>query len=128
MVLAPIAALCDVIENFGILAASSRAATDSIASWIRTPSLIKWGLLGIVWLILFRLYLPRNLNQGWRVVELATGILYAAGGLIAIWGVLAANRRIEQAVAPIAVATVMQLFVFLFDSGFLNSRYPAKAL
>jgi hypothetical protein len=121
--LAPLAALADVFENIGILRATVEPASDSLAWTIRTPSLIKWSLLGLVWTALFRRFVRleawRAGMSAWRFAELAVGTFYALGGLTALVAVLDGNAAVETSAALLAPAFLGQLIILWRDRGFV---------
>ena len=123
-VLAPLAALADVVENIGILRATVEPASDALAAMIRTPSLVKWTLLGLIWTALWRRFFHlaawrRGLSV-WRFVEAGVGGFYAAGGLLCLWALIDDNALVEIGAALLAPAFIGQLIILLFDRGFIE--------
>jgi hypothetical protein len=123
-VLAPLAALADVVENIGILRATVEPASDALAAMIRTPSLVKWTLLGLIWTALWRRFFDlaawRRGLSAWRFVEAAVGGFYAAGGLLCLWALMDDNALVEIGAALLAPAFIGQLIILLFDRGFIE--------
>ncbi len=75
----------DVIENLGMLkAASSPAgtATDSLANFIRYPSLAKWSLLFVFWLLVG---LTISRQSGWLLIP---GLAFLLAALLGLSGVV----------------------------------------
>jgi hypothetical protein len=122
MVLAPLAALADVVENIGMLRAAVEPATDLLAWSIRTPSLVKWTALAVIWAALSHVFVGPGLSRGaamiWRVVELMTGALYAASGLVCLYALLDGNAAIETGISLLAPAALLQLAILWRDAGF----------
>ena len=120
--LAPLAALADVVENIGILRATAEPASDALAAMIRTPSLVKWALLGLIWTALWRRFFVlaawRRGFSAWRFVEAAVGGFYAAGGLLCLWALIDGNALVEIGAALLAPAFIGQLIILWFDHGF----------
>lgn len=119
MALAPIAALADVAENIGILHATSEAATDALALAIRTPSLVKWTALALMWLAFIALFWARSraggASLGWRIAEAATGLLYGLGGALCLAGIFGDERLIEAGVGASGLAILLQVPVLWHD-------------
>ena len=119
LILAPIAALADIGENIGILHAISEAATDALAIAVRRPSLVKWTALGLMWLAFVELFLARAWSSGasmvWRVAEVATGLLYGAGGVLCLIGLLGDESMIEAGVSAAGLAILLQIPVLWAD-------------
>jgi len=85
LVCAVLAGVFDVIENLGMLKATSTpevAATDSLANSIRYPSLAKWALLFIVCLLI-GLILSRL--GGWLLIP---GLAFLIAALLGLSGVI----------------------------------------
>ena len=121
MALAPIAALADVAENIGILHATAEAATDALALAIRTPSLVKWTALALMWLAFIAVFWARyrasGASLGWRLAEAATGLLYGLGGGLCLAGILGDERMIEAGVRAAGLAILLQIPVLWHDHG-----------
>ena len=121
--LAPLAALADVVENIGILRATVEPASDALAAAIRTPSLVKWALLGLIWTALWRRFVVvsawRQELSAWRFVETAVGVFYAAGGLLCLYALIDGNAAVEIGAALLAPAFIGQLIILWFDRGFI---------
>ena len=84
VICAVLAGVFDVIENLGMLKATSTpagAATDSLANSIRYPSLAKWALLFVLSLLI-GLILARI--QGWLVIP---GVAFLIAALVGLSGV-----------------------------------------
>ena len=122
-ILTPLAALADVVENIGILRATVEPASDFLAWTIRTPSMVKWSLLGLVWIALFRRFVSLDAwhagSSAWRFAELAVGMLYALAGLTCLYALLDGNAAIETGAAFLAPAFLGQLAILWRDRGFL---------
>lgn len=96
MVLAVIAGLADVGENLGM---SSLAGGSDATFWAREPSLLKWGSLGVVWIILGRHFLmPGRAVKGWRWLWDLAFVAAAFGG----WATGGATWRFAAFVLPLA--------------------------
>jgi hypothetical protein len=118
MILSPVAALADTLENWGMFRAMVSPATDVLAASVSTPSMVKWALLAIIWIFLFRLFTSKDGVTGWRVAEFATGLLYVIGGLMCLSAIFGKQDRIEQSVSLIGLASALQLAILLFDHSF----------
>ena len=101
--LAVAAGVAGVMENLNILAVLplERGFENAMALAIRQWALTKWCLMGLVWLTL-------GMAQYRR---LPAGILYAAAGLLALWGCLE-HRWLEVAVMPLGGALLAQLWTY----------------
>jgi hypothetical protein len=128
-ILAPLAALADVVENIGILRATAEPATDFLAWTIRTPSLIKWAALGLIWTALFRRFVVRGVWRAavvWRVAALAVGTLYALSGLICLFALIDGNAVIETGTALLVPALLGQFLIFWRNPPFLVPLDPPR--
>ena len=123
-VLAPLAALADVVENIGILRATVEPASDALAAAIRTPSLVKWALLGLIWTALWRRFAVldarRRGSRVWRIIESVVGTCYAVGGLLCLYALIDGNALVEIGAALLAPAFIGQLIILLFDRDFIE--------
>jgi hypothetical protein len=81
VVCAVLAGVFDVIENLGMLKATSGVATDSLANSIRYPSLAKWALLFV-----FCLFAGVTLSRVGRWL-LIPGIAFLLAALLGLSGV-----------------------------------------
>ena len=119
MILAPIAALGDIVENIGILRATSETATDALALAIRGPALVKWSALSLIWLSYVVLFWGRFRSSGaslsWRVAEFATGLLYGAAGALCLVGLLGNESLLEPGVLAVGMAILLQVSVLWRD-------------
>jgi hypothetical protein len=129
--LAMIACVGDITEDLGIFRAMSDPATDALALAARTPSIIKWTALGLLWLALAGLFLvpawTRASSLPWRVVEGLAGLGYLLGGVTCLYGLLAREALIEPATSAIFLAAFLQLAILWRDSGFLRNYGLAAA-
>jgi hypothetical protein len=112
-----LAAMADVVENIGILRTTCGAPSDALALWTRIPSLNKWAVLGVIWILVSRLFVNFHLETFWDPVRLLTGLLYLGGGLLCLYGLLYPGKM-AWALGLVVPATIVQIVVFWFDKGF----------
>jgi hypothetical protein len=110
------AGIADFFENIGILrAVGSTVPTQAIADATRYPSLVKWTLLGVVFVSLLYLFLPRDeAKSGWQILYLVIGLSYVYAGVLCVTGVLFQNLLIEQSILPLSTALILQLIAYGF--------------
>lgn len=124
------AALADCAENIGMLRAMQEPASDLLAQTIRTPSLVKWTLLSVVWSALgygFLAHVPPLPISPWRHLALrATGVFYGAGGLLCLALLVAGSGRLEYGVDLVVIAIVLPLFLLRRDDALFDG--PAGVL
>ncbi len=115
-VLAWCAAMADVAENVGILRTIAGEASDEVARATRTPALIKWGLLGVVCLLLSPLFLAHGIGGGWGMARAVTGVSYAVAGVHLLWG-LRQHGVIKWGVSLMSLALLVQMAVLWGNAG-----------
>jgi hypothetical protein len=110
------AGVSDVLENIGILRAiASPTLTQRLADAIRSPSLIKWTCLGVIFLGLLRLFWPRGTpNTGWQILYLFVGLSYAYAGMLCLAGATFENSLIGQSILPLTTALALQFIAYAF--------------
>ena len=101
------AACADIVEDVGILY-GLRAGVPGvqIVRTIRSAALVKWGLLGVVFLLLAYRFRPgREVRDGWQLWSAAIALAYAYGGVLCLVG-LFHNPVIERSALPISAGQI----------------------
>lgn len=120
LILATGAAVYDIRENQGILriiAASPSELTDEMARATRNPSLMKWGLIFAVDVLLSPLLLRRTMCCGaTRLLTNVAGALLVAAAVVGFYG-LALNPEIGTAMMLMSgdLAAALPLFLGIPD-------------
>lgn len=124
ILLGVLAGLADIAENIGILRATAEPASDLLAWAIRGPSLIKWVATSLVLILVFRFFVGPGLSRdspwAWRLTELATGTLYAASGLICLYGVALSDPMIAAGLQLLGLPLLLQQLILWRDDGLLR--------
>ncbi len=109
----------DLFENWALWRTAHGTVSDAIAWETRIPSWIKWAALSTAWIGVSELFWPRRLRDGWQLTRGSAALLYAAAGCIGSWAVVfQAPDKIERALSLVAMATLVQLSLLLFDEEF----------
>jgi hypothetical protein len=114
---------CDIAENVGILRVLTTdpdRLTEELVATVRIPSLVKWGLLGVVEGISSLLFLGhRDPDEVVRPLSTIAGVALAGASALGLLG-LVWNRSIEWSVFALATGFLAAAILFLV--------YPASFL
>src|SRR5437763_912684 len=107
------AACADIVEDVGILyGLRADLPGVQIVRTIRSAALVKWGLLGVAFLLLAYRFRPgREVRDGWQLWSAAIALAYAYGGVLCLVG-LFHTPVIERSALPIGAALLMQIALF----------------
>jgi hypothetical protein len=128
--LAMIACVGDITENLGMFRAMAEPATDALALAVRTPSLVKWTALALLWLAFAALFLAPALTRAssplWRLIEGLAGLGYLLGAVLCFYAMLAQDALVEPATTAVFLAGILQVIILWRDTAFLR-RYGLAA-
>ena len=121
------AAFADVVENVAIFRGLSHPQARPVV--IRWAGRTKWGLLGIVFVLLGLLFRPdRASNRRSSFLLAVTALAYGVAGVACLLGALV-PRVLPWSVYPLVIAVLLQLVVHLFahrEFVALRSRRTAR--
>jgi hypothetical protein len=107
-----VAVVADCVEDAGMLQGLGSPAPPPVAL-ISSSAFVKWGALGVVFLILLWCFWPqRRVRDGWQLWEMVNGLAYGYAGILCLLGVFYSAPLLERTVAPLSIALLIQIPAF----------------